>query len=151
MFVNVMHYFEYFDIFGITFRSKIVRFANQYYYKQLRFYLSIFVLKMAACLPPEILSMILDACAYDKKTLHACILTNRIWHTVAIRHLWARPFTLLYNKRECYIKSYSCERKAEVLMTTFIQSITDVKEITEETSVLTKKYNKEPPFNYNVY
>ncbi|CAG8517779.1 10967_t:CDS:2 [Paraglomus occultum] len=106
---------------------------------------------MAANLPPEILSMILNACAYDKETLHACILTNRIWHIVAIRHLWARPFTLLYNKRECYIKSRLCKRKAESLLTTFIRSITDVKEIKKDVSVLTKKYEKKPPFNYNVY
>ncbi|CAG8717028.1 5265_t:CDS:1, partial [Acaulospora morrowiae] len=47
----------------------------------------------SACLPADCLYDIFNLLKDDIKSLHSCILVNRLWCEIAIPYLWAHPFT----------------------------------------------------------
>src|SRR5579859_6509930 len=48
-------------------------------------------------LPTELLSEIIQYFRYDHKTLHSCILVNKLWSRIAIPLLWEHPFSSVKN------------------------------------------------------
>src|SRR5438132_1235389 len=97
---------------------------------------------METSLPLELLTMILDEFAGDLASLYSCILINRNWYGGAIQYLWSKPFTLLRANRPKN-RSNAYNRRAGILLTTFIECFTDVKAIKEESSSTLIKDNKE--------
>jgi len=98
-----------------------------------------------ASLPYELLAKILDEHANDLFTLHSCILVNRLWCTMALQHLWAKPFALL-----CSSPSRRHNQLVENLLTTFTECFTDADTL-KSASPLHKKHSKKLPFDYSLY
>nr|AMJ52387.1 hypothetical protein [Rhizophagus clarus] len=55
---------------------------------------------------PELLSEIIQYFHYDYKTLHSCILVNRLWCRLAIPILWEDPFSIKFPKNYHFIEIY---------------------------------------------
>ncbi|PKC58431.1 hypothetical protein RhiirA1_470979 [Rhizophagus irregularis] len=57
-------------------------------------------------LPHELLNEVIQNFHYDYKTLHSCILVNRLWCRLAIPLLWEDPFSKDYPKNYQFIEIY---------------------------------------------
>jgi hypothetical protein len=55
---------------------------------------------------PELLNEIMQYFHYDYKTLHSCILVNRLWCRLAIPLLWEDPFSIKVPKNYHFIEIY---------------------------------------------
>src|SRR6266496_4384280 len=55
---------------------------------------------------PELLNDIIQYFHHDYKTLHSCILVNRLWCRLAIPLLWEDPFSMKFPKNYNFIKIY---------------------------------------------
>ncbi|PKY23810.1 hypothetical protein RhiirB3_438135 [Rhizophagus irregularis] len=55
---------------------------------------------------PELLNDIIQYLQDDYRTLHSCILINKLWCRLAIPFLWKNPFSIKYPKNYCYIDVY---------------------------------------------
>ncbi|GBC08695.1 hypothetical protein RclHR1_08310003 [Rhizophagus clarus] len=55
---------------------------------------------------PELTSDIIHHFKYDYKTLHSCILVNRLWCKLAIPLLWEDPFSIKFPKNYHFIEIY---------------------------------------------
>ncbi|RGB29620.1 hypothetical protein C1646_766385 [Rhizophagus diaphanus] len=56
---------------------------------------------------PELLNEVIQYFRYDCKTLHSCILVNRLWCRLAIPLLWEDPFSI-HNQNYRFIETYLC-------------------------------------------
>ena len=50
---------------------------------------------------PELIDDIIQYFHYDYKTLHSCILVNRLWCSLAIPLLWEDPFSIPNQHYRC--------------------------------------------------
>ncbi|GET66559.1 hypothetical protein GLOIN_2v1879328 [Rhizophagus irregularis DAOM 181602=DAOM 197198] len=57
---------------------------------------------------PELLNEVIQYFHYDYKTLHSCILVNRLWCRLAIPLLWEDPFSIRFPKNYRFIEIYLC-------------------------------------------
>ncbi|RGB24361.1 hypothetical protein C1646_747824 [Rhizophagus diaphanus] len=55
---------------------------------------------------PELLNEAIQYFHYDYKTLHSCILVNRLWCRLAIPLLWEDPFSIKFPKNYRFIEIY---------------------------------------------
>ncbi|CAB5182232.1 unnamed protein product [Rhizophagus irregularis] len=55
---------------------------------------------------PELTNEIIQCFHYDYKTLHSCILVNRLWCRLAIPLLWEDPFSIKLPKNYYFIETY---------------------------------------------
>ncbi|PKY24219.1 hypothetical protein RhiirB3_438697 [Rhizophagus irregularis] len=55
---------------------------------------------------PELISKVIQYFRYNHKTLHSCILVNRLWCRLAIPLLWEDPFSIKDPKNYHFIKIY---------------------------------------------
>ncbi|EXX62083.1 uncharacterized protein OCT59_009783 [Rhizophagus irregularis] len=55
---------------------------------------------------PELLNEVIQYFHYDYKTLHSCILVNRLWCRLAIPLLWEDPFSIKLPKNHHFIEIY---------------------------------------------
>ncbi|EXX62441.1 uncharacterized protein OCT59_000358 [Rhizophagus irregularis] len=55
---------------------------------------------------PELTNEIIQCFHYDYKTLHSCILVNRLWCRLAIPLLWEDPFSVKLPKNYYFIETY---------------------------------------------
>ncbi|EXX78139.1 hypothetical protein GLOIN_2v1772546 [Rhizophagus irregularis DAOM 181602=DAOM 197198] len=55
---------------------------------------------------PELLNEVIQYFHYDYKTLHSCILVNRLWCRLAIPLLWEDPFSIKFPKNHRFIEIY---------------------------------------------
>ncbi len=55
---------------------------------------------------PELLNDIIQYFHHDYKTLHSCILVNRLWCRLSIPLLWEDPFSMKFPKNHNFIKIY---------------------------------------------
>ncbi|RGB41335.1 hypothetical protein C1646_795086 [Rhizophagus diaphanus] len=55
---------------------------------------------------PELLNEVIQYFHYDYKTLHSCILVNRLWCRLAIPLLWENPFSIKFPKNYRFIEIY---------------------------------------------
>ncbi|CAB5182275.1 unnamed protein product [Rhizophagus irregularis] len=55
---------------------------------------------------PELVNEIIQYFHYDYKTLHSCILVNKLWCRLAIPLLWEDPFSLKLPKNYHFIEIY---------------------------------------------
>ncbi|CAG8533021.1 1782_t:CDS:1 [Paraglomus brasilianum] len=107
---------------------------------------------MAASLPCELLVMILHMNGDDCSILRSHMLVNKAWHNVAIQYLWAKPFTLLYEKYIASGRRRTFKQRAENLLTTFIRSFTDAQLVNERVDSLVKMCSKSSQStNYNLH
>ncbi|GBB86798.1 hypothetical protein RclHR1_13210005 [Rhizophagus clarus] len=67
---------------------------------------------------PELINEIMQYFRYDCKTLHSCILVNRLWCHLAIPLLWEDPFTIKvlknYNFIDIYLHNLNDDDKAKL-------------------------------------
>ncbi|GBB87665.1 hypothetical protein RclHR1_14130006 [Rhizophagus clarus] len=66
---------------------------------------------------PELTNEIIENFRYDYKTLHSCILVNRLWCCLAIPLLWEDPFSIpteSYNFIEIYLRNLSEDDKMKL-------------------------------------
>ncbi|RGB29616.1 hypothetical protein C1646_795111 [Rhizophagus diaphanus] len=56
----------------------------------------------------ELLNEVIQYFHYDYKTLHSCILVNRLWCRLAIPLLWEDPFSIKSPKNYRFIEIYLC-------------------------------------------
>ncbi|GET66560.1 hypothetical protein GLOIN_2v1764356 [Rhizophagus irregularis DAOM 181602=DAOM 197198] len=56
----------------------------------------------------ELLNEVIQYFHYDYKTLHSCILVNRLWCRLAIPLLWQDPFSIKSPKNYRFIEIYLC-------------------------------------------
>uniref|UniRef100_U9SZW3 F-box domain-containing protein n=1 Tax=Rhizophagus irregularis (strain DAOM 181602 / DAOM 197198 / MUCL 43194) TaxID=747089 RepID=U9SZW3_RHIID len=56
----------------------------------------------------ELLNEVIQYFHYDYKTLHSCILVNRLWCRLAISLLWEDPFSIKSPKNYRFIEIYLC-------------------------------------------
>ncbi|RGB30446.1 hypothetical protein C1646_671683 [Rhizophagus diaphanus] len=54
----------------------------------------------------ELLNEVIQYFRYDYKTLHSCILVNRLWCQLAIPLLWEDPFSIKLPKNYHFIETY---------------------------------------------
>ncbi|RGB39190.1 hypothetical protein C1646_754858 [Rhizophagus diaphanus] len=64
-------------------------------------------------LPPELLNEVIQNLHYDYKTLHSCILVNRLWCRLVIPLLWEDPFSKDYPKNYHFIEIYLSKLKED--------------------------------------
>src|SRR6266536_4299963 len=57
---------------------------------------------------PELTNEIIQYFHHDYKTLHSCILVNRLWCGLAIPLLWEDPFSIKFPKNHHFIEIYLC-------------------------------------------
>jgi hypothetical protein len=57
---------------------------------------------------PELINKIIQYFHYDYKTLHSCILVNRLWCRLTIPLLWEDPFSIKFPKNYSFIDTYLC-------------------------------------------
>ncbi|CAG8487767.1 4040_t:CDS:1 [Paraglomus occultum] len=105
---------------------------------------------MSGSLPPELLTIILNECINDRETLHSCILINKDWSRLAVLYLWANPFKLLYKKKKRRAKQQII-KQGENLMTTFVESFTDMNKILDGSSTPDTHYDRRSTFDYSLY
>ncbi|CAB5144508.1 unnamed protein product [Rhizophagus irregularis] len=55
---------------------------------------------------PELIDKVIQYFHYDYKTLHSCILVNRLWCRLAISLLWEDPFSIKFPKNYRFIEIY---------------------------------------------
>src|SRR6266496_1970462 len=55
---------------------------------------------------PELINEIIQYFHHDYKTLHSCILVNRLWCRLAIPLLWENPFSMKLPKSYHFIEIY---------------------------------------------
>ncbi|PKC64249.1 hypothetical protein RhiirA1_462670 [Rhizophagus irregularis] len=55
---------------------------------------------------PELINEIIQYFHYDYKTLHSCILVNRLWCRLTIPLLWEDPFSIKFPKNYYFINIY---------------------------------------------
>ncbi|GBB86052.1 hypothetical protein RclHR1_01250015 [Rhizophagus clarus] len=55
---------------------------------------------------PELLNEVIQHFNYDHRTLHSCILVNRLWCRLSIPLLWKNPFSIKFPKNYHYIEIY---------------------------------------------
>ncbi|GBC47832.2 hypothetical protein GLOIN_2v1879301 [Rhizophagus irregularis DAOM 181602=DAOM 197198] len=55
---------------------------------------------------PELVNEAIQYFHYDYKTLHSCILVNRLWCRIAIPLLWEDPFSMKFPKNYHFIEIY---------------------------------------------
>ena len=94
--------------------------------------------------------MILDDCADDKATLYSCIQLNKNWYGAAIQYLWASPFALLHKDRSYNNDKENC-RRAEKLLTAFIECFTETSCVLDNDDPLDRRHSKLPLFDYSIY
>ncbi|RIA79882.1 hypothetical protein C1645_882465, partial [Glomus cerebriforme] len=58
---------------------------------------------------PELLEEIIKNFRTDHKTLHSCVLVNRLWCQLAIPLLWEDPFSIRQPKNYQFIEIYLCK------------------------------------------
>ncbi|PKK60284.1 hypothetical protein RhiirC2_790876 [Rhizophagus irregularis] len=67
---------------------------------------------------PELLNEVIQYFHYDYKTLHSCILVNRLWCRLAIPLLWEDPFSIKSPKNyrfiEIYLSNFSNDDKTKL-------------------------------------
>src|SRR6185312_1643643 len=108
---------------------------------------------LSPSLPPDCLRNIFASLSTDKRTLHACLLVNRIWCITAVEFLWSQPFRFLFT---CHHQSCLCtcrareSQSAKLVDVYFICMIHDKINELADGGIVPHSVQK-PMFPYNEY
>ncbi|KAF9914859.1 hypothetical protein BX616_007418 [Lobosporangium transversale] len=77
---------------------------------------------MPSVIPEECLWLIISYLRNDRESLHSLLFTNRTFFRIAVSFLYASPFRLLYNERNCRWTSIERTRRYDSLVHVLIHS-----------------------------